>query len=161
MYANNNQLNQLLQLHENDDTVIIVHDGGSKRNPGPAYGSFAVFYRGQRQMVTYADQKGLTVRMDFGVETNNVAEHLTMLQAAGYACELAARSPRAIDVVFCSDSQLLMNKISGAWEEKYKDNETLFDIRCDILELIEASQIRTVEYKWIRKSEGIEDALGH
>jgi probable phosphoglycerate mutase len=101
---------------EGEPDYTVIFDGGSKGNPGPGYGSYA--------LVRQRDDKERIVRLDFGREmTNNEAEYETLiaaLQALIERVELANRSPQEFSVEIRGDSKLVLNQIAGTW--KAKDN---------------------------------------
>ncbi len=94
-------------------TYIIVFDGGSRGNPGPAYGSFRI-----RPWQTPA---GKITRIKFGQGTNNEAEYWT-LQAAlrGLLSFLEGRDqdPAKVAVEIRGDSQLVIRQLTGEWKAK-------------------------------------------
>lgn len=92
---------------------LIVFDGGSRGNPGQAYGS----YRIQR------DQEVLQnpVRLQFGVRTNNEAEYLTLLAAIEASLDQIRSlelSPSDVSMEIRGDSTLVLNQIEGSWKAK-------------------------------------------
>lgn len=89
---------------------LIVFDGGSQGNPGPGYGSHALFTSGRPGQVT---------RTSFpGSLTNNEAEYLT-LQAAlrDLTLRLGAQAGSAT-VEVRGDSSLVIEQVSGRWKAK-------------------------------------------
>jgi ribonuclease HI len=92
----------------------LVFDGGSRGNPGPGYGSYA--------LTRHEDEKESIVRLDFGREmTNNEAEYETLIAALHgliERIEAAGRSPGGISLEIRGDSKLVLNQVEGTWKAK-------------------------------------------
>jgi ribonuclease HI len=87
---------------------LIVFDGGSRGNPGAAYGSYAVFD---------GTQPGQVQRLEFpDPMTNNEAEYRTLIAAltalAGRLGPQAAESSLEVR----GDSQLVIQQVLGHWK---------------------------------------------
>jgi|YNPBryantNP2012_1023418.scaffolds.fasta_scaffold07559_1 ribonuclease HI len=93
---------------------MIVFDGGSQGNPGPAYGSY--------RLVRVADGRSGVVRLDFGRHlTNNEAEYeslIAALEGLVARIESAGRDPADFTVEVRGDSSLVLRQIEGAWKAK-------------------------------------------
>ena len=93
---------------------VIVFDGGSRGNPGPGVGSYALTRR--------QDDKSNLVRLDFGrVMTNNEAEYEALtaaLQGLIERIEAAGRSAGDFAVEVRGDSALVVNQVKGTWKAK-------------------------------------------
>jgi ribonuclease HI len=93
---------------------IMIFDGGSRGNPGPGYGSYA--------LVQSPDGKERLKRLDFGREmTNNEAEYETLIAALrGLAegIEASGRSPGDFTVEIRGDSALVIRQVTGTWKTK-------------------------------------------
>jgi ribonuclease HI len=93
---------------------VIIFDGGSKGNPGPGYGSYAL----RRS----SDGKEQIVRIDFEREmTNNEAEYESLIEALRgliERIERADRSPEDFDLEVRGDSALVLNQVRGNWKAK-------------------------------------------
>lgn len=92
---------------------VLVFDGGSQGNPGPAYGSFRFGLRG--------GHLGNPRRLSLGEGTNNEAEYATLI--AGVRAVLdelrASRSsPSAVRLEIRGDSQLVIRQLAGEWKAK-------------------------------------------
>lgn len=89
---------------------LIVFDGGSRGNPGPGYGSYAVFD---------ALGSGEPVRLTFdGALTNNEAEYHTLLAALrDLSARLGPAAPHAT-VKVLGDSLLVINQVKGEWQAR-------------------------------------------
>jgi ribonuclease HI len=90
----------------------LVFDGGSKGNPGPGYGSYA--------LTRHKDGKESTVRLDFGREmTNNEAEYETLIAALHgliERIEVVGRSAGEVSLEIRGDSKLVLNQVDGTWK---------------------------------------------
>ncbi|NOZ05752.1 MAG: ribonuclease HI family protein [Chloroflexi bacterium] len=95
-------------------THVLIFDGGSRGNPGPGYGSYAVRYAdsGEQRLE----------RIDFRRRmTNNEAEYETLLVALE---DLLAehrqenRPPSASRIEIRGDSRLVVDQISGRWKAR-------------------------------------------
>jgi ribonuclease HI len=87
-------------------TRVIVHtDGAARGNPGPA---------GIGVQVTSADGEVLAeIAEGLGETTNNVAEYTAAIRGLARARELGAT-----DVTLRTDSQLLVNQLTGVYRVK-------------------------------------------
>lgn len=89
---------------------ILVFDGGSQGNPGPGYGSYAIFKGTEPAQVH---------RLNFpGTMTNNEAEYHTL--AGGLRQLLAGLGDQAADatVEVRGDSALVVQQVLGQWKAK-------------------------------------------
>lgn len=108
--------------------VTLTFDGGSRGNPGPAYGSFLVEARG-----LFA--RRLT-RLTFGRGTNNEAEYWTLI--AGLRDLLgelgrSSMSPGDVDLTVRGDSRLVLDQIGGKWKAK---DARMRRLRSEVQELL-------------------------
>ncbi|MBA3764443.1 MAG: ribonuclease HI family protein [Actinobacteria bacterium] len=85
--------------------VIVACDGASRGNPGPA-GAGAQIVDDQGSVLA-------EVAEGIGETTNNVAEYTAVIRGLERAHELGAS-----DVLLRSDSQLLINQLTGAYRVK-------------------------------------------
>ena len=90
----------------------VLFDGGSRGNPGPAYGSYA--------LTRVADGKQEIVRLSFDRPmTNNEAEYETVIAALSDLIgriERAHRAPKAFTVAVEGDSRLVIRQVLGTWK---------------------------------------------
>jgi ribonuclease HI len=85
--------------------VIVACDGASRGNPGPA---------GAGAQVTGPDGSVLAeVAEGLGETTNNVAEYTAVIRGLERAHDIGAT-----DVLLRSDSQLLINQLTGSYRVK-------------------------------------------
>jgi ribonuclease HI len=111
-----------------EDVYVIVFDGGSHGNPGPAYGSYHIR--------PWRTPEGKITRLKLGRGTNNEAEYWT-LQAAvrGLLSFLEGRNQDPADaaVEIRGDSQLVIRQLTGEWKAK---NPRMKQLRDDTLALL-------------------------
>ncbi len=128
------------------DDYVLVFDGGSKGNPGPAYGSF--------HLRPWTTEKGVTERLNFGTGTNNEAEYLSLI--AGLRSLRAFLRGRGADLgkvtlELRGDSQLVLRQVEGSWKAKDDRMRALRDEARGLLrgfaavEYVEQPREKTVE----------------
>jgi ribonuclease HI len=91
----------------------LVFDGGSRGNPGPAYGSYRI-----KQGSSGARKP---VRLDLGRGTNNEAEYRTLIMAFKNLIDELNRDgidPGQVELKVCGDSQLVIRQLQGQWKAK-------------------------------------------
>jgi ribonuclease HI len=92
--------------------VIVACDGASRGNPGPA---------GIGVQIATGDGSVLAeIARGIGEATNNVAEYTAVIEGLERAQELGARA-----VTLRSDSQLLINQLTGRYRVKSEHLEPL------------------------------------
>jgi ribonuclease HI len=94
-------------------SFAIVFDGGSRGNPGPAYGSFRI-----RPWRTSA---GEITRLKLGQGTNNEAEYWTLQAAVRTLLAFLAgkeQDPSQVSLEIRGDSQLVIRQVAGDWKAK-------------------------------------------
>jgi ribonuclease HI len=130
--------------------VTIVFDGGSRGNPGPAYGSFRIQVENQEPFEP--------VRLVFGLGTNNEAEYKALLAAIeDVVAHFKKHSIKTKDVrlEIKGDSRLVLEQISGGWKAK---DERMRSLRDEALGML--GQFGRVEVKHHDRSESVR-ILGH
>lgn len=95
-------------------TLVVMADGGSRGNPGPA-GYGAVVFDGDTGEVL-AERAGF-----IGVATNNVAEYRGVL--AGVTAALGIDKSAHLDIRL--DSKLIVEQMEGRWKIKHPDMKAL------------------------------------
>lgn len=111
------------------DRFQIVFDGGSKGNPGPAYGSFFI--------QPWTDPDGVIERLTFGDGTNNEAEYLSLISSLRFLLAFLAGKglePSAVSVEIHGDSQLIIRQLKKQWKAKDSRMRTLRDEALQLLE---------------------------
>ena len=130
--------------------VELIFDGGSRGNPGPAYGSYR-FRLG-------SGKARKPVRLDLGHGTNNEAEYLTLIRALKDLNAEFSRTgidPNHVQLRVCGDSQLVIRQLQGQWKAK---NIRMRDMRDEIWSLAET--LGSVKYVHQARSRSVA-ALGH
>lgn len=92
--------------------VIVTFDGGSRGNPGPGYGSFALSFGGGGPEVS---------RLTFGRLTNNEAEYRTLIGALEALLDHLKRrglDSSEITLEIRGDSALVIQQVKGEWQVK-------------------------------------------
>jgi ribonuclease HI len=113
----------------------IVFDGGSKGNPGPGYGSFAIF-QGEELILHERIELGDWV-------TNNEAEYRTLVEALNRLQTIVGDRRKETRLTIYGDSQLVVNQVNGLWKIKKAE---LFALRNQVVDLL--NQFGRAEIKW-------------
>jgi probable phosphoglycerate mutase len=118
--------------------VIVACDGASRGNPGPA---------GAGVQITDADGDVLAeVAEGLGSATNNVAEYTAVIRGLEKARDLGAT-----DVLLRSDSQLLVNQLTGRYRVK---SPHLQPLHSRVREL--ATGFDSIEFEHVRRERNTE-----
>ena len=118
--------------------MTVACDGASRGNPGPA---------GAGAQITGPDGSVLAeVAEGLGETTNNVAEYTAVIRGLERALELGAT-----DVLLRSDSQLLINQLTGRYRVK---TPHLQPLHRRVREL--AARFDTIEYEHVRRERNTE-----
>jgi ribonuclease HI len=113
--------------------VTVACDGASRGNPGPA---------GAGAYITGPDGSVLAeVAEGLGETTNNVAEYTAVIRGLERALELGAT-----DVLLRSDSQLLINQLTGRYRVK---TPHLQPLHRRVREL--GARFEAIEYEHVRR----------
>ncbi|MFB6291415.1 MAG: ribonuclease HI family protein [Candidatus Bipolaricaulia bacterium] len=100
-------------MKTNEKVVDIYTDGASRGNPGDAAWAYVILDTGEEVV---ASQSGY-----IGTSTNNQAEYFAVIRALQRAREITLRK-----VNIHSDSQLLVNQVTGKWKVKDSELQRLF-----------------------------------
>ncbi len=115
----------------------LMFDGGSRGNPGAAYGSFRL----QRAAAPPQPIR----RLDFGHGTNNEAEYRALLAGLQELAKHLTREglrPADVEVEVRGDSRLVLEQLRGAWRVR---NSRLAGLHRQAAELLEPyAQVRLV-----------------
>lgn len=106
----------------------LIFDGGSRGNPGEAYGSYRLWRDGSEQRKP--------VRLKLGRKTNNEAEYLTLIKAMeDLLRELEQKhiDPAAVKLKVFGDSQLVISQLKGRWKAK---DARMRSLRDQVLKLV-------------------------
>ncbi|MDW7981917.1 MAG: ribonuclease HI family protein [Thermomicrobium sp.] len=101
---------------------VVIFDGGSRGNPGPAYGSFRL---------ECDSQEPITARIDFVEElTNNQAEYRTLIAALEALLRTLQEQQRAAGDIWLeirTDSELVARQLTGAYRVRDAKLQPLFE----------------------------------
>lgn len=97
-----------------NQSIEIFTDGGSRGNPGPSGGGYAIFKAGE----LVAEGAHF-----YGHKTNNQAEYLALRDALRRAYELYADQK----IVCYMDSKLAVEQVNGRWKVKSENVKPLFE----------------------------------
>jgi ribonuclease HI len=118
--------------------VIVSCDGASRGNPGPA---------GIGVQITDADGTVLAeIAEGLGETTNNVAEYTAAIEGLKRALELGGA-----DVLLRSDSQLLINQLTGRYRVK---TAHIVPLHQEVLAL--ASKFDRIRFEHVRRERNTE-----
>ncbi len=95
--------------------LTLTFDGGSRGNPGPAYGSYLLQSRDPRM------EPRRLVRLDFGRGTSNEAEYWTLLAGLRDVHRALQRHSvplGELELMVVGDSQLVLRQVAGEWKLK-------------------------------------------
>jgi len=110
--------------------VRLTFDGGSRGNPGPAYGSFRARGSG------VAEPLQILRRLRFGDGTNNEAEYWSLLEGLRWTLDQARRrrlSPGDLELDVLGDSLLVIRQLQGAWKARDARMRSLRDETAELL----------------------------
>jgi ribonuclease HI len=113
----------------------VYSDGGARGNPGPSAFAFIIFDNSNQLVKEYSEYFA-------DKETNNRAEYMALLRAV----ETINKDFADKNVVFYSDSQLLINQMNGGW--RVKDNR-LRTLRQRIME--EMVKLGSFRFEWVSR----------
>jgi ribonuclease HI len=130
--------------------VELIFDGGSRGNPGPAYGSYRIKQGSSRARKP--------VRLNLGQGTNNEAEYSTLITALKDLLHELGQSgidPNRVQLKVFGDSQLVIRQLQGEWKAKDARMRALRDEAQALLK-----GFGSVEYVHQSRSHSVA-ALGH
>ncbi len=129
-------------------SYLVVSDGGSRGNPGPAASAFVVFINNQQVF-----QGGFY----WGKKTNNQAEYLALLMALKWLGNQNLTSDD--EVIFRSDSELMIRQLQGKYKVRSPQIKPLFEQVKDFLNNLSQKGVRvTLEHK-LRQHTHLADSL--
>lgn len=118
---------------------VLVFDGGSKGNPGPGYGSYAI--------TRTRDGARRLERIEFGDGyTSNEAEYDTLIAALRDLIgriEGAGRQPRDYAVEVRGDSALVIYQLQGRWKVKEPRMRDRWEQASRLLQWFGAVELKT------------------
>jgi ribonuclease HI len=111
-------------------SLRLTFDGGSRGNPGPAYGSFRV--RGAGAAEPLQEMR----RLRFGKGTNNEAEYWTLLEGLRWTLDEVRRrrlTSGELDLSVQGDSLLVIRQLQGEWKARDARMRQLRDETAELL----------------------------
>lgn len=120
-------------------SVRLTFDGGSRGNPGPAYGSFRV--RGTGAATALQTLR----RLRFPQGTNNEAEYWSLLEGLRWTIKEARSkrlSPQELDLSVHGDSLLVIRQLEGEWKARDSRMRKLRDEANSLLGRFKHVQLR-------------------
>jgi len=118
-------------MEESSEKIIVFTDGASRGNPGPAAAGYVL-----------KDTKGsiLLAKGDFlGEKTNNFAEYTAIIKAVQAAKDLSTK-----EIEIFSDSELLVQQLTGKYRVKSENLKPLFDEAIALLKCFENWEIKHI-----------------
>jgi ribonuclease HI len=111
--------------------VFTIHtDGAARGNPGPAAFAYVIEQQGSPD---------IEVKGCLGDTTNNVAEYTAVVRALEHASRLGARR-----AVVLSDSELMVNQMTGKYKVKHEGLRPLYDEARDLCRAFDSVTFRHV-----------------
>jgi ribonuclease HI len=95
---------------EGEADAVLLFDGGSRGNPGPAYGSF---------LLVLPDGRRVHRRHEFGLLTGNQAEYHALLAGLKEALGLLGERAGQVVLEVRGDSRLLQEQLEGRWRTRH------------------------------------------
>ncbi len=115
--------------------VFTIHtDGAARGNPGPAAFSYVIEQEGSPDV----EVKGC-----LGETTNNIAEYTAVVRALEHVARLGARR-----VVLLSDSELIVNQMTGKYKVKNEGLRPLYEEARDL-----CGGFQAVTFRHVRREE--------
>ena len=99
--------------------LVILCDGSSKGNPGPASIGVIAWDRANNPRIIYPTYR---YSKDIGIRTNMEAEWQALLQSLIYACSKEDKTQEVY--IFC-DSQTVVKQANGVWKVKHDNIKPL------------------------------------
>lgn len=133
-----------LRQKKKGKTIEIFTDGGSRGNPGPSGGGFAVYQSGK------LIQKGSEY---YGEKTNNQAEYLALRSALREAYEQFSEE----NIGCFLDSKLVVEQMNGNFKVKSENVKPLFE---EVRRI--ADQFKSITFSYIPRAQNkVADGLAN
>ena len=124
----------------NEAGLFTIHtDGAARGNPGPAAFAYTIERPGG---------SALEVKGCMGATTNNIAEYTAVVRALEHAHELGAHR-----VVLLSDSELMVNQMTGRYKVKNEGLRPLYEQARELCAHFEAVTFRHVRREDNRRAD--------
>lgn len=99
--------------------IVILCDGSSKGNPGPASIGVVAWDRVNNPRIIYPNYR---FAADIGIRTNMEAEWSALLKALDFACN----KDKAQEIYIFCDSQTVVKQANGIWKVKHDNIKPLY-----------------------------------
>lgn len=100
--------------------LVILCDGSSKGNPGPASIGVIAWDRANNPRIIYPNYR---FSKGIGIRTNMEAEWQALLQALIFACS----KDKTQEVYLFCDSQTVVKQANGVWDVKHENIKPLYE----------------------------------
>ncbi len=100
--------------------LVILCDGSSKGNPGPASIGVIAWDRANNPRIIYPNYR---FSKDIGVRTNMEAEWSALLQSMIYACS----KDKVQEIYIFCDAQTVVKQANGDWKVKHESIRLLYE----------------------------------
>ena len=132
-------VNHIIELFEdytqfnNNKYHILLFDGGSRGNPGPAGCGYVIYDHNNN--IVCEDSKFLDI------QTNNYAEYMGLIEGVKRASELKIK-----DLIIKGDSLLVIKQLNGSYNVKSENLKPLYKKACSL-----TKNIKRVQYIHIKR----------
>ena len=123
-----------INVKSNEDNYILMFDGGSRGNPGPAGCGF-VIYNHKYRLVCEGSKS-------LGIQTNNYAEYMGLILGVKKAKELKLNN-----LIIKGDSLLIINQLNGTYAVNSENLKPLIQEAVNILK-----ELNNVQYIHIKRN---------
>jgi len=117
--------------------LVILCDGSSKGNPGPASIGIVAWDRADNPRLVYPNYRFAET---IGVKTNMEAEWLALIHSVTYAC---SKNTTQEVYIFC-DSQTVVLQANGKWNVKHENIIPLYERFLSL-----KSRLQKVHINWV------------
>ncbi|MBX9680403.1 MAG: ribonuclease HI family protein [Gemmataceae bacterium] len=124
------------------DAPFLIHtDGASRANPGPAAFSYVIERPGEPDITEMGRLRDTT---------NNVAEYTAMIRALDHAIRIGGRK-----VVLRSDSELMVQQMSGKYKVKNEGLLPLYRKACSLVAKLESVKFEHVRREYNKRADAL------
>ena len=102
--------------------IVVMCDGSSRGNPGPA--SIGIIIWRRMKGKTRISKPTVRINESIGIGTNNEAEWTALIKAMEY---LVKQKWHEEEIYIYTDSQLVANQVNLKWKVKHDKIQKLFD----------------------------------
>ena len=117
--------------------IVIMCDGSSRGNPGPASIGVIAWDRAHNSRLIYPNYR---YSADIGIKTNMEAEWEALLQGVKYACW----KDKHQDIYIFCDSQTVVKQANGVWKVKHDNIKPIYKRFCEL-----KAQLPKLQVSWV------------